>query len=216
MAVTLLRGRRGALIAAAAIVGAVVGVYVSLGIHGKDEAGVAAVCSDTPAVAARVAPRVTGDVAAFRVADRPEPLTEIAFKDPAGNDISLSDFVGKTMLVNLWATWCVPCREEMPTLDRLAAQLGGEDFGVLAINIDLDNPERAMAFIEDIGATELEFYSDPTSTVFSDLKKNGLAFGLPVTLLVDENGCRIGSLNGPAVWDSEDAKAMIAAAIGAG
>jgi hypothetical protein len=85
---------------------------------------------------------------------------------------------------------------------------------VLAINIDLNNPERARAFLDDIGVEELKFYSDPTSKLFSDLKKQGLAFGLPVTLLVDEHGCRIGSVNGPAEWDSEDAKAMIGAAIG--
>ena len=216
MAVTWLRGRRGALIVAAAIVGAAVGVYVSLTIYGKDGAEVASVCTETLTVANRVAPFVKGDIAAFRLADQPESLQSLAFQDPAGNDTTLGAFAGKTVLVNLWATWCVPCREEMPTLDRLDADLGGDDFEVVAINIDLDNPERAIGFLEEIGTTELAFYSDSTSTVFSDLKKSGLAFGLPVTLLIDDNGCRIGSLNGPAVWDSEDAKAMIQAAIAPG
>lgn len=216
MAVMWLRGRRGAVIGVAAIVGAVAGVYVSLAIYGKDGAEVASACAETPAVAARVAPFVKGEVAAFRLADSPENLAEIAFKDPSGNDTSLGAFAGRTVLVNLWATWCVPCRAEMPTLDRLAGDLGGEDFEVLAINVDLNNPDRARGFLDDIGAEQLEFYSDPTSTVFADLKKRGLAFGLPVTLLIDENGCRIGSVNGPAEWDSEDAKAMIGAALDTG
>jgi thiol-disulfide isomerase/thioredoxin len=216
MAVKWLRGWRGVAIGVAAIAGAVAGVYVSLAIYGKDGSEIAAACADTPRVAEQVAPFVKGEVAAFRLADQPENLATIAFKDPNGGDTSLGAFGGRTLLVNLWATWCVPCRVEMPTLDRLAADLGGDDFEVLAINIDLNNPERARAFLDDIGVEELKFYSDPTSKLFSDLKKQGLAFGLPVTLLVDEHGCRIGSVNGPAEWDSEDAKAMIGAAIGAG
>jgi thiol-disulfide isomerase/thioredoxin len=213
MAVKWLRGRRGAVIGVAAIAGAVAGVYVSLAIYGKDGSEVAAACADTPRIAEQVAPFVKGEVAAFRLADPPENLAAIAFKDPNGGDTSLGAFAGRTLLVNLWATWCVPCRAEMPTLDRLAADLGGEDFEVLAINIDLNNPDRARAFLDDIGVEKLEFYSDPTSNLFSDLKKQGLAFGLPVTFLIDEHGCRIGSVNGPAEWDSEDAKAMIGAAL---
>jgi len=216
MAVKWLRGWRGGAIGVAAIAGAVAGVYVSLAIYGKDGSGIAAACADTPRVAEQVAPFVQGEVAAFRLADQPENLAAIAFKDPNGGDTSLGAFGGRTLLVNLWATWCVPCRAEMPTLDRLAAELGGEDFEVLAINIDLNNSERARAFLDDIGVEELEFYTDPTSKLFSNLKKQGLAFGLPVTFLIDEHGCRIGSVNGPAEWDSEDAKAMIGAAIGAG
>jgi thiol-disulfide isomerase/thioredoxin len=213
MAVVWLRGRRGAVIGLAAIAGAVAGIYVSIAIYGKDGSEVAAACADAPRIAEQVEPLVKGEVAAFRLADSPENLAEIAFKDADGNDTSLGAFAGRTVLVNVWATWCVPCRAEMPTLDRLAAALGGEDFEVLAINIDLNNPDRARAFLDDIGVEELEFYSDPTSRLFSDLKKRGLAFGLPVTLLVDENGCRIGSVNGPAAWDSEDAKALIGAAL---
>jgi len=216
MAMTSLRGRRGVLIGVAALIGAVAGVYVSLAIYGKDADSGDAACAGTADIAARVAPLVKGDVAAFTLADRPELLSEISFKDPAGSDTSVGAFSGKTLLVNLWATWCVPCRTEMPTLDALAADLGSDDFAVLAINIDLGDPDRAKAFLEDIDVGNLAFYSDSTSKVFSDLKKRGLAFGLPVTLLLDENGCRIGSLNGPAEWDSQDAKSMIEAAAGAG
>lgn len=214
MAMASLRGRRGLLIGLAAIVGAVAGVYVSLTIYGKDAGSDVAACPDTPAIAARVAPFVKGDVAAFTIADHPEALAGIAFKDPSGADTSIAAFAGKTLLVNLWATWCVPCRAEMPTLDALNADLGGDDFEVVAVNIDLGNPERAKAFLEEIEVANLAFYSDPSSDVFSDLKGRGLAFGLPATLLLDADGCRVGSLNGPAEWDSQDAKALIAAAIG--
>lgn len=213
MVVTWLRGRRGALIGAAAVIGVVAGVYVSLAMYGKDEAAGVAACVDTPAIAARVAPMIKGDLAAFRVADTPEDLGGLAFKDPDGGDTDLAAFSGRTTLVNLWATWCVPCRVEMPTLDRLEEELGGDGFSVIAISIDQGDPARARAFLDEIGVESLAFYSDPTSTVFTDLKKRGLAFGLPATLLIDGNGCRIGSLNGPAEWDSEDAKALIQAAM---
>ena len=143
-------------------------------------------------------------------------LAGIAFKGPDGAETSLASFAGKTVLLNLWATWCVPCRTEMPALDGLEAALGGEDFTVAAVNIDLGDPARAKDFLDEIGVEHLAFYSDPTSALFLDLKKRGLAFGLPVTLLIDGNGCRIGSVEGPAAWDSKDAQALIKAAIGPG
>ena len=206
------RGRRGALLGAAAIVGAVAGVYVSLAIYGKNQSSVAIECAATPAIAARLAPFAKGEVAAFRVADAPEYLGDIAFTGPTGEAMSLADFAGRTTLLNLWATWCVPCRVEMPALDGLEAALGGDDFGVLAINIDRGDAERPRAFLDEISVENLGFYSDPTSAVFTGLKKRGLAFGLPVTLLIDGAGCRVGSVDGPAEWNSEDARALINAA----
>jgi hypothetical protein len=104
----------------------------------------------------------------------------------------------------------------MPALDNLEAALGGDSFEVVAINIDLGDPERARAFLGEIGVSRLAFYSDPSAQVFSALKKRGLAFGLPVTLLVDGKGCRVGSVEGPAAWDSDDAKALIGAALASG
>lgn len=210
-------GRRGTvLIGAAAVVGAIVGVYVSLAVYGKNQPSVTAECAETPAIVTRVEPFVRGEVAAFRLARSPENLSEIAFATPDGAETSLGDLAGRTILVNLWATWCVPCRTEMPTLDALQESLGGDRFEVVAINIDLGDQERARAFLEDIGVDGLDFYSDATAGVFTDLKRRGLAFGLPVTLLLDDKGCRIGSLDGPAEWDSEDAKALIGAALGTG
>jgi hypothetical protein len=101
----------------------------------------------------------------------------------------------------------------MPALDRLQGALGGKSFTVAAINLDVQNPQRAQDFLGEIGVSNLAFYSDPTMGVFNDLKKRGLAIGLPTTLLIDGKGCRIGVVEGPAAWDSTEAKALIEAAL---
>jgi thiol-disulfide isomerase/thioredoxin len=208
--------RSMALLAIAAIAGLIGGVYVSIAVYSKNQPVVTAECAETPTIATRVEPFARGELAAFRVADTPEYLANIGFLDPAGNETSLAAFAGHTILVNLWATWCVPCRLEMPALNNLETSLGGDAFEVVAINIDLGDPARAQAFLDEFGINQLDFYADPTAAIFSDLKKRGLAFGLPVTLLIDGTGCRIGSVNGPAEWDSESAEMLINAAIGAG
>ena len=101
----------------------------------------------------------------------------------------------------------------MPALDRLQSSMGGKAFTVAAVNLDVTRPERAKEFLDEIGVTNLAFYSDPSLAVFNALKRRGLAFGLPTTLLVDGKGCRIGVMEGPAAWDSDEAKALIGAAI---
>mgnify|MGYP003499215059 CR=1 FL=1 len=121
---------------------------------------------------------------------------------------------GKTVLVNLWATWCVPCRKEMPALDNLQAKLGGKDFEVVAINIDTRDAEKPKAFLKDIGVKKLGYYADASAKTFQDLKAVGRAFGMPTTLLIDRNGCEIGSVAGPAEWASDDAVKLIKAALG--
>ena len=102
-------------------------------------------------------------------------MRDLTFKAPDGSATSLAAFAGKTVLVNLWATWCVPCRAEMPALDRLEAALGGDAFSVVAINVDVRNPERARAFLDEIGVKQLAFYADPSFAIFNELKKRGLA-----------------------------------------
>ena len=159
-------------------------------------------------------PFAKGEVAAFRVATEPRSLADLAFTDPDGKPVTLASLGERLSLVNVWATWCVPCREEMPTLDRLEADLGGEKFAVVPVNIDLNATDRAKAFLEEIGIAHLPFYSDPSGKLFQDLKRRGMAIGLPTTLLVDGKGCEIGILEGPAEWDSDDAKALIKAAAG--
>ena len=170
-------------------------------------------CSASTERAATLKPLVGGDVAAFTVADEPVPLPVFEFAGRDGVKASTADFAGKTLLLNLWATWCAPCREEMPALDKLQAELGGETFQVLPVSIDRGGPQKPLAFYKEIGVSHLPFYQDETMDIFNELKKKSLAFGLPVTLLIDKDGCVLGNLNGPADWAGFDAKQLMGAAI---
>jgi thiol-disulfide isomerase/thioredoxin len=123
--------------------------------------------------------------------------------------VSLADFRGKVVLLNIWATWCVPCREEMPALDKLETKLGGKEFAVVAVNIDKGGPEKAASFLKETGATNLALYTDPSGKLFSVLK----AVGMPTTLLIDREGREIARLVGPADWASPEAVAVIEAAV---
>ena len=104
-------------------------------------------------------------------------------RTPTGRDRTLADWRGRTVLLNLWATWCVPCRKEMPALDALEGKLGGPGFEVVAVNIDTRDPQKPLAFLKDVGVTRLAYFSDPSAHVFEDLKTAGKAFGMPTTLL---------------------------------
>jgi thiol-disulfide isomerase/thioredoxin len=200
--------------ALAGIVAGAVAVYVMVSGERNGDVAADAGCEAAVAAAGRAAPLAKGEVAAFRVATEPQSLADLAFTDPAGKPVTLASLGGKVALVNIWATWCVPCREEMPTLDRLEAEMGGDGFSVVPVNIDLNATDRAKAFLDEIGVANLPFYSDPSGKLFRDLKRRGLAIGLPTTILVDGEGCRIGILEGPAEWDSDDARALLKAAAG--
>lgn len=209
-------GRRATrLVALAALAGAAAGLawfYGMGGLPGK-RAG-AAECRAAVAAAQRLAPLMTGELAALAPASEPRLMPDLAFADPTGKPTRLSDLRGRWVLVNLWATWCVPCRKEMPALDELQARFGGERFEVVAINIDTRNVERARAFLDEIQVTKLAFYADHSAKVFQDLKAVGRAVGMPTTLLVDPAGCEVGYLPGPAEWASEDAFKLVSAALG--
>lgn len=207
------------LVVIAAIAGTIAGaagVYMNLmGSGNGSDAVVAEIdCSGAAVRAAAAKPFAKGEVAAFALSDEPKPLKLGAFNGPDDKTINLDTLAGHMRLVNLWATWCVPCREEMPALDRLQKDMGSDLFEVVAINIDTGDVEKPKAFLAETGVASLAFYRDATMGSFNTLKKQGLAFGLPVTVLVDEKGCMLGSMNGPAKWDSPDAKAMLAAALG--
>lgn len=148
----------------------------------------------------------------FVVHDAPRPVGPTTFQDAQGNQLGLDDFKGKVLLVNLWATWCAPCRHEMPSIDRLAAHLKDENFQVLAISVDRGKTQKAKEFLEEIGAKELDFYIDPTARIGAALK----GFGLPLTLIIDSQGNEMGRLVGPAEWDSDSAVDLVKAAIRVG
>ena len=156
----------------------------------------------------------TGDVAAFRPLEEPLDLKEIAFVDVDQNPKSLADWQGKLVLFNLWATWCPPCREEMPYFEELQVKKADDNFAVIPVSIDLGDATKPRRFYDETGLKELPFFHDNTMEAFQILKRKAVALGMPTTLLVDHNGCGLGVLNGPAHWASSDAIALIDAAIG--
>ncbi|MBM9595024.1 TlpA family protein disulfide reductase [Roseitranquillus sediminis] len=141
----------------------------------------------------------------MRLHDEPRPMPAPPFVDGAGRNLKLDDFRGRVVLLNIWATWCAPCREEMPTLDALQARLGGPDFHVLPLSIDRAGLEPVRRFYEEIGIRHLDMY-------LADDLRAMLAFavvGLPTTILIDRAGLERGRLAGPAEWDSPEAVAQI-------
>src|SRR5438105_4419429 len=143
--------RRIPLAIGAVLVGAAIGfaaVY-GFGSFGRKVAAGDPACQPAAALANRIAPLAHGEVAALTMASAPLRLPDLAFLDASGQPKKLSDWRGRTVLVNLWATWCVPCRKEMPALDNLQAKLGSEDFQVVAINIDTRDPAKPKAFLKD-------------------------------------------------------------------
>jgi thiol-disulfide isomerase/thioredoxin len=196
---------------AVAIVAVLAGVY---GIGRLRSNPADAACAPAVETASRIAPLARGEVAALAVAHTPFLVPDLSFKDGDGHEHTLNDWRGRTVLLNLWATWCVPCRKEMPALDTLQADLGGAKFDVVAVNIDTRDPQKPLTFLKDIGVTHLAYYSDQSAKVFQDLKVAGKAFGMPTTLLVDRSGCEIGEMAGPAEWASADGLKLVNAIVG--
>jgi thiol-disulfide isomerase/thioredoxin len=159
--------------------------------------------------AAAESPVTTGKLTAFVTRKTPEALPDIAFQNANGDLLTLSKFKGKVVLLNLWATWCAPCREEMPSLDRLQKALGSDTFEVVALSLDRKGTEASAKFLTDVKATNLKLYVDPTAKQGTVLK----LIGMPTTILIDKEGREIGRLAGPAEWDSDDAKKLIEAAL---
>ena len=210
----------GALVAIAIAMGAVVGaagIYWKASPSGNAPATESlatadgAVCKTDPEMLATLKPLAKGEVAAMAVRETPIALPDMSFVSQDGNAMTIADFAGQAMLVNLWATWCAPCRAEMPALAELQSQLGDDEFKVLAINIDTGDVAKPKGFLDEIGVVNLGLYRDASMGVFNTLKKEGLAFGLPVTLMIGKDGCMLGAMNGPAEWASDDAKALVGA-----
>jgi thiol-disulfide isomerase/thioredoxin len=213
------RGKTTLIVLGAALWGVAAGFAAVYGIGGLKRngspAGADLACKGAVETAKKLKPLARGEVAAFSPAETPRRLPELTFTNQEGKPAKLSDFRGRVTLLNLWATWCVPCRKEMPALDALEGKLGGPDFSVLAINLDTGDRSKPQKFLGDIGVKHLAYYEDPSTDVFQDLKRYGRAIiGLPATVLVDRDGCELGVLPGPAEWASDDAAALLRAAIG--
>ncbi|MBS7696011.1 MULTISPECIES: TlpA disulfide reductase family protein [unclassified Chelatococcus] len=213
MGFQFLATRGKASLALAALLGLAVAGGLVYALATPSSQGDVGLCKANTALAARLDELARGEVAAVQVEKRPKPIPALAFKDQDGKAVTMADFAGRTVLVNLWATWCVPCRKEMPALDQLQAKLGGDDFQVVAINIDTRNLDKPKAWLTENGIHKLGYYADPEAKVFQALKEAGKAFGMPTTVVVDRNGCMLASLAGPAEWASDDAVALIKAAM---
>jgi thiol-disulfide isomerase/thioredoxin len=150
-----------------------------------------------------------GPMAAFLVKEDRPAVPHLIFKDSLGSKVNLSKWQGRVVLLNLWATWCAPCRKEMPTLNDVQKQLGSKDFEVVALSVDRKGLEASAAFLKETGANSLGLYIDETTTSLNMLQ----ALGLPVTLLIDRKGREIGRLLGPAEWNSAEAIALMKAAL---
>ena len=136
----------------------------------------------------------------FALHDTPQPVANVRYDKDDGSRGDMEDFRGKVILVNVWATWCVPCREEMPTLDALQAELGGDDFEVVALSIDRAGSQIVRRFYDEIGVTNLNMYVDQTMLSMTALR----TVGLPTTILIDAQGRELGRLVGPAEWDDPE------------
>jgi thiol-disulfide isomerase/thioredoxin len=200
------------------LAGGIAGVAVGLaGVYEiatlTRNAGGDAACRPAVELAKKMAPFARGEVAAVNVAKTPLRVPPLAFNDSTGRQLTLEHWRGRTVLLNLWATWCVPCRKEMPALDALEQRLGGPGFEVVAVNIDTRDADKPKAWLKEVGVQKLAYYADPSARAFQDLKAIGRAFGMPTTLLLDAQGCELGTIAGPAEWASDDAIKLIEAAL---
>lgn len=207
-------GKTLGILAGTIVIGAAIGVGAIYGLGGFERNGAAqAACPDSLAAAARIKPLARGQVAAMIPAEVPLSVADLAFKRPDGTAATLADWKGRTVLLNLWATWCVPCRVEMPALDRVASALGSPAFDVVTVNIDTKDPDKPKRFLEEIRVEKLVNYADPSLAIFKTLQQRGRSRGMPTTMLVGPDGCEIGTMNGPAEWDHADGQALIRAAL---
>jgi len=164
-------------------------------------AGVGTYLRMRPEAEAQRAPAVAGGGRLFAFHAAPQPLADLAFENAKGHKLTLVDFRDRAVLLNIWATWCVPCREEMPALDRLQQKLGGQNFEVVALSIDSGGAPAVKRFYEETGVRSLAIYVDPSMRATSSLH----VIGVPTTVLIDRKGREIGRRTGPAQWDGEDA-----------
>jgi thiol-disulfide isomerase/thioredoxin len=155
--------------------------------------------------------KVEGTMAAYLKQPTPKDIPPFTFVDATGAEKDLSVLKGKVTLLNLWATWCGPCRKEMPALSRLQKALGGADFQVVELSEDLKGYEASAAYLKEVSADNLTLFADPKTAGLAAVN----APGLPVTLLLNREGKEIGRLLGPAPWDGAEAMALIKAAIDA-
>ena len=201
-------------LAVAALVVAAVAITLTLWLSNAGPSG-AIGCAPQPDAALAIDKAATGALAAVQPTGKGRGYADLAFEDEAGKPTTLKAFAGKTLLVNFWASWCVPCRAEMPALAALAKKFDGPDFMVLPINLDIGSGglAKAKAFLASAGIEGLPLYADPSLSALDRLKDSAVALGLPASLLLDRKACEVAVLQGPAKWDSADGDNVIKALV---
>lgn len=172
-------------------------------------AAVAGLFALFPALVRRVR-EASSSAPQLMLSDAPRLLPDMRFTDANGASTSLAAFRGRIVLLNIWATWCPPCREEMPTLDRLQATLGGPGFEVVALSIDEGGLSVVQAFMRRAGIQHLRPYVDGSG----DARAMFSSGGVPLTLLIDREGREVSRKLGPAVWDHPDVLQVIQGLVG--
>ena len=158
-----------------------------------------------------LSPLLTGEMRGLVVHDEPVAASALPFEQVDGTEMSLADYEGQYVLLNFWATWCAPCREEMPSLQTLQNALGGEDFQVVTLATGRNRPQAIQRFFDEIGVTDLPQHRDINQQIAREM---GI-FGLPITVILDPSGQEIARLRGDAHWDSPEAMAVIEALLAA-
>jgi thiol-disulfide isomerase/thioredoxin len=195
---------------------AAVGLAIAVGVYLYNGGAQATECPVQQADADALDEAATGQLAALGGTGQGRGYSTLGFTDATGASRTIADFKGRALLVNFWASWCVPCRAEMPALDAIAAKYNSDQFMVLPINLDIGEggQEKAQAFLAEGGFQNLPLYADSTFAAFDRLKREAVAIGLPATLLLDQNGCELAVLPGPAEWDTPDGERVVEALIG--
>ena len=195
--------RHRLLIAATMVASAVVLLLVGLEYGSRVPSPETAVRQSAPATVSTGS--ASGNQLELSVFDQPHALPEVRFQDDQGRDLTLGDFRGRVVVLNVWATWCMPCRKEMPTLNRLQARLGGKDFLVVALSIDRKGVEAVRGFYQEVGVENLAIYVDP-----SGRGSRGLGLpGVPTTLLIDQEGREVARKMGEAKWDGPEMVSLV-------
>lgn len=150
-----------------------------------------------------------GDMKKLSFHSEPKPVSEASYTMEDGSSGSLADYMGKIAVVNFWATWCAPCRKEMPMLSELQTELGGEDFDVVTIATGRNPPPAMKTFFDEIGVSNLPLHRDPKMQISREM---GI-LGLPITIILNRDGQEIARMQGDAHWNSDSAKAILRALI---
>jgi thiol-disulfide isomerase/thioredoxin len=191
------------IIAALLVIGAgAYGIYGFRGEPRKQEVVVAAV-----PVGGFSKALATGVMAGVIVHPARKDISPFSFANEKGETIDLSKWKGRVVLLNLWATWCAPCRKEMPDIAKLQKALGGADFEVVALSVDRKGLAASQLFLKEIGVTNLAAYVEPDAKSLAALQ----ALGLPVTVMIDRNGQEAARILGGADWSSPEGQAMVKA-----